>query len=110
MADLTLSETTKLLEDSDKKLDALFGSVKKVRHVADRMNEEISSQDPLIKNLSSDTETTTNHLERRNRAIDDVAEESKKCCGSLMYYVFIGAEVIVIILIVATWNLGRQTG
>lgn len=102
---IELSETTQLLKESDDKLDILYDSVLRIKNMSHRLKDEVDTHKPLINNLGGDVDGAASNLETRIKGVEQIIEEENKCCGMLPYYITIGSQIIIILLIIATWTI-----
>ena len=87
----------------DDKLDQLHNSLIGVKHLANDLNSEIESHEPLISNLDRVVGNTTTNLKNKNKQIKKVAKEDKKCCSTWVWYAIIIFQIIVIVMIIMSW-------
>jgi len=98
-----ISERKKLVNNQDKQLDKLYGTVQTIKQRATDINAEVDSQDPLIQNASDITEGATYGFMSKNKQLDKIIKTENKCCNNISYYIIITIEFFIILIIIASW-------
>ena len=96
-------ETMKLLDSQDQKLGILYDAIKNVKTYAVGINEEVTSQKPIIGKLTNRVESADDKIKDKNKQLDVLVETEKGCCGMWPYYGIVIVEIFIILIIVASF-------
>ena len=99
----TADEKLKLIDAQGERLNTLYNSVQNVKGAATGINQEITSQIPLIGKMGQKVEGMDNKLINKNQNLDVIIETENGWCGMWIYYIVVFAQIVVILIIIASW-------